>query len=117
MSDKITIEVSDLSKVSDGYHTIDELYEHRCLLFIAWMVSDGCPGNCYVLEDHYDGWDLIVCEMESLRKECRQISYHVKKELRPYYKTLKREWALRHNYDGHTSQDVLKRIKAWLLNP
>ena len=34
MSDKITIEVSDLSKVSDGYRTIAELYDHRCLLFI-----------------------------------------------------------------------------------
>ena len=35
MADKITVEVSDLSKVSDGFHTIQELYEHRVILFIA----------------------------------------------------------------------------------
>lgn len=27
--------------LSDGYHTFDELYDHRCLLFLAWMHSDG----------------------------------------------------------------------------
>lgn len=31
MSKKFQIEGGD---ISDGYHTFDELYEHRCLLFI-----------------------------------------------------------------------------------
>lgn len=31
----LTVDVESLSQISDGYHTIGELYEHRIVLFIA----------------------------------------------------------------------------------
>ncbi len=96
--------------MSDGYHTFDELYEHRCLLFINWMVSDGCPGRCYWLREHFEGWDLIVCEVG--RGE-EQISYHVPKKYRELYESVIDELqSFEHVWDGHTSADVIARLHA-----
>lgn len=103
--------------ISDGYHTFDELYEHRCLLFIAWMVSDGCPGRAYWVRDHFEGWDLLVCEKDHYINKFNnpeQISYHVPSKHRRLYGSLEERAAKEHQWDGHTSQDVLERIANWI---
>lgn len=66
--------------LSDGYHTFDELYEHRILLYLAWITSDGCPGNPYLVKEHYSGWDLLGCFIGG-----RQISYHIPVKYRDLY--------------------------------
>lgn len=110
--DKITIEVTDLSKVSDGYHTIAELYEHRCLLWINLVLS-GFAGKGQWVADHYEGWDFVLAGKES------QISYHVPSKFRDLYKgkllQLTKKYA-EDRFDGHTSQDVLKRLEALALS-
>lgn len=111
------IDVQDLSKVSDGYHTIAELYDHRITLFIAlcrlaaelfnttnrpWRSrfhSDGNPA--------YEGWYIMGLGM----RKGEQISYHIplsRWEETNFVATLDKapEW------DGHTSADVLERLKA-----
>lgn len=121
----IRVDVEDLSKVSDGYHTIAELYDHRITLYIAlcrifqrreftdkqkygdspdlaiWRSrkhSDGKPS--------YPGWFIM-----GIRKdEGSQISYHIpldRWDETDFAETLDRapEW------DGHTSNDVLERLK------
>lgn len=113
--DKITIEISDLSKVSDGYHTIAELYDHRCLLFINLVLlhlkNDGCA---YWVEEHYEGWDLLLMkETESATPPYKhyQISYHVPIKYRNLYrKRVSQVEPDSHHFDGHTSQDVLDRL-------
>lgn len=87
--------------MSDGYHTFDELYEHRCLLFI---------NLCLLMRDkaywrpHYDGWPLL-----GIRTDSGQISYHVPEEMLYLFsdKILRGgpEW------DGHSAQDVLGRLR------
>lgn len=115
----------DDMQVSDGYHTMDELYEHRIVLYItlcktlAKMVekanengsdfrqvwrskyhSDGelCfgTGTQFVLGINYD--------------KGKQISYHIpieKWEETDFADILEKapEW------DGHTPADVLERLK------
>lgn len=101
--DKITIEVSDLGQVSDGYHTISELYDHRCLLWISLCLCNS--DVCYIKKDHYDGWFLLGANTE----EGEQISYHCPNK----YLHLVDGKIQENNevvFDGHTSKDVIERL-------
>lgn len=95
--------------ISDGYHTFDELYDHRCLLFIAWLASDGCPGKSYWLKDHFKGWDLLGVYIEGIG----QISYHIPEKYRDLY-AKRVEEIKSHEWDGHLSADVITRLQQWI---
>jgi hypothetical protein len=87
-------------ETSDGYHTFNELYEHRCLLFI---------NLCLLLRESaywrkgFEGWPLV-----GLETSFGQITYHVPEKYLPLFegKIIKGgpEW------DGHTSRDVVDRL-------
>jgi hypothetical protein len=110
-------------KISDGYHTFDELYEHRCLLWVAlltqvsalvelcvhefgvgWMV----PTPEFVRFKHYEGWFLLGVIVPKVG----QMSYHLPMKFWDDCGFAEeKEW----DFDGHTSADVLERIsKAFL---
>lgn len=91
--------------ISDGYHTFDELYDHRCLLYIAWITSDGCPGAPYRIPDHYPGWDVLGVDTYG-----GQISYHVPAKYRHLYESHIPLAGDGYQFDGHTSQVVIERI-------
>jgi hypothetical protein len=94
---------------NDGYHTFDELYEHRHALFIAlcreligfpiWRSRQHHDGSTY------DGWFIMgICSLPG-----EQITYHLPERLwtEAFFATpLDRapEW------DGHTSEDVIRRL-------
>jgi hypothetical protein len=112
--EKITIEVEDYSKVSDGYHTIQELYDHRIALYIALCkFYEAGYGQIWRAKKHhdggsYDGWFLLGINT----KPGKQITYHIPME---YWKDT--EFADTYDqspfeWDGHTSADVLERIKS-----
>lgn len=106
-------------QVSDGYHTMDELYEHRIVLFIALCRlvrernSEG--GNAPDWEiwrsklhndgSNYAGWFIL-----GIGKEIGyQMSYHLplsKWEQTEFAETLERA----PKWDGHTPADVLERL-------
>lgn len=109
----------DTNQISDGFHSFGELYEHRCQLFISllmyasydpfietWRSCKNSDGT------QQPGWFILGVTM----KDGKQISYHLPttywKECEELitganFKTLDKapEW------DGHTSQDVLERLK------
>jgi hypothetical protein len=102
-------------RISDGYHTFDELYEHRAVLFMALcrahIYAFGPRSNVWRSEKHsdgtgYDGWFVLGIGKE--RGE--QITYHL-----PTAKWEETDWAetleFAPCFDGHTSEDVLKRLK------
>lgn len=104
-------ELGDMSKVfkivngdmSDGYHTFDELYEHRVALYRALAKKgDWTPyWRC-----DFDGWFCLYLETPK-----GQISYHLPEK---YLEDVK-GWALDadkcgYKYDGHTSAQVLERL-------
>lgn len=115
--EQLEIEVLDLSQVSDGYHTIAELYEHRIALFIAlcsaythcciedmkdvWRSKKHSDGT-----DAYEGWFVLGIGKE----EGRIITYHV--PLSEWENTNFAETVECAFFDGHTSQDVLNRLKS-----
>lgn len=88
-------------ETSDGYHTFNELYEHRVLLWINLCLLQH-PKMCYVVENHYDGWFLLGVQTPQ-----GQLSYHCPNKylyLCKIFPRLQPEW------DGHSSDDVIKRL-------
>lgn len=102
-------------EISDGFHTIDELYAHRIELFIAllrhysthplvknlvWRSTHHSDGTSY------DGWFVLGIYTEP----GKQITYHL-----PMNKWEDCRFANARlsapEWDGHTAEDVLERLK------
>ncbi len=112
----------DTGKISDGYHTFDELYDHRITLFIAlcrsiqkWSGISPSHDVVWRSKKHSDGelcFGTGTQFVMGIFKEIgKQISYHIPMERwdeANFAETLDfaPEW------DGHTSEDVLKRLKV-----
>jgi hypothetical protein len=95
--------------ISDGYHTFEELYDHRCLLFINLCMVQ--PEKCaYKLDSEFDGWPALYLELPS-----GQISYHVPIKFLPLFSD-KIKRADNYLYDGHKSEDVLRILAKTTLN-
>jgi hypothetical protein len=101
-------------EVSDGYHTFGELYEHRITLFIKLCVlyqKNNYYKSVWKSKLHsdgssFDGWFILGINKE----KSKQITYHLpmdKWDITRFADELEKapEW------DGHTSNDVLERIK------
>ncbi|MFN8361365.1 MAG: hypothetical protein U0264_15740 [Candidatus Kapaibacterium sp.] len=112
---KLIADDKTIGSMSDGYHTFDELYEHRCTLFIALCKSmryfGGGSTPCWRSMLHsdgtsYDGWFILGYGMNP----GEQITYHL-----PAEKWDECDFALEFErapeFDGHTSSDVLERLK------
>ncbi len=99
---KALCEVDSIGKISDGYHTFDELYKHRCLLFRIVARNYHNPNMVYRFH-HYDGWFCLGIETP-----WGQVSYHL-----PESEWEKCAFAQERQpeFDGHTSADVLERLK------
>jgi hypothetical protein len=104
----------DNLQISDGYHTFDELYDHRMELYIqlckciniingqgtvwrSWLHSDGSK---------FDDWFVLGVD----KAEGTQITYHLPASAwgrTSFAETLDKA----PEFDGHTSADVLERLK------
>ena len=105
---------------SDGYHTFEELYDHRITLFIALCKSffdvfgakeEAGRYACWRSKVNGDGtkWDGYF--VMGIGKEAeKQITYHLplsRWEETDFAPTLKQA----PEFDGHSSSDVLERLK------
>lgn len=110
----------DRMEVSDGFHTFDELYDHRIALFIALCRKcNAIDGEGGIEYDHkvwrsklhsdgsaFEGWFV----MGMFKEKGVQITYHLpisEWENTEFAETLEKA----PEFDGHSSADVLKRIK------
>lgn len=109
---------SDHMKVSDGYHTMDDLYEHRYRLFITLcrlLRKDLDHRGVWRSQKHADGTmfdDMFILGISKskYKDESKQITYHLPIVFWAqcdFAETLDNapEW------DGHTADDVLDRLK------
>ncbi|MGI9278725.1 MAG: hypothetical protein ACR2PX_03735 [Endozoicomonas sp.] len=103
----------DVSQVSDGYHTFEELYEHRCLLWINLLnlihQSEHSTETVYKTrkddrDNEMEGWFIAALEIPG----DMQLTYHLPEELWPLLNIPEMEKNL--YYDGHTSKDVADRL-------
>lgn len=111
----------DTGVVSDGYHTFDELYLHRNTLFIAlmshgtaWMSrmhSDGtmCPGMFVA------GTDLPQTGFSRSPDAYKMVTYHMPDDMWDLcLKTCAEVLDRAPEHDGHDSNEVLNRLKAFI---
>lgn len=111
-------------KISDGYHTFNELYDHRITLFmsLANLVQE-CLSleysdkpyrvknvrsvwKSYLHNDlsKMDGWFVAGIDFNNY-----QITYHLPLEVWDHLEVT--ELACAPEFDGHTAEDVLERLK------
>lgn len=106
----VFLEGTEEMDASDGYHTFSELYDHRITLYIA-LCRTRPLGTVYRSKLHADGSSFEGWFILGINKEKgKQISYHLplsRWEDTEFVQTLEKapEW------DGHTSDDVLNRLK------
>lgn len=114
---QLEVEGKDFMQVSDDYHTMDELYHHRIVIYIAlcksqhWQdVELGCSSRVWRSKLHsdgnaYDGWFILGIDKEA----GKQITYHL-----PMSEWGQTEFAetldKAPKFDGHTAEDVLLRL-------
>lgn len=97
----------DMGEISDGYHTFDELYHHRAILFsvvcnnnskIAWKSKQHDDGSMY------DGMFIV-----GIDTPYGQATYHY--DIDPYWDLFHVEELERApKWDGHSPEEAIKRI-------
>lgn len=102
------IEQEDKGSISDGYHTFDELYEHRNLLFCL-LLSEGEGWKSLLHDDGtaYDGWFVAGTTLSS-----GPITYHL--PLAMWNVCPAKVLDKAPPFDGHTSNHVLRRLRQHL---
>jgi len=109
-----TLDDSSRGKVSDGYHTFDELYECRHVLWVKLCeLAEAMGANGVKViraRKHsdgsgYEGWFLLMM----VYPDGRQLSFHL-----PYKYWDKCNFATTlgraPEFDGHTTADVIERL-------
>ena len=115
---KITIDgVEQTGCISDGYHTFDELYDHRITLYIAlarvihFNSSHLNFREVWRSVNHDDGSMLTGWFILGIGKaKGKQITYHLpmsRWDETDFAETLDKA----PDWDGHTPADVLERLK------
>lgn len=109
--------------ISDGDHTFNDLYNHRCTLFLSLMRvmnekgADYGVNNVWYSRTHADGevWDnYLIVGMSTPYGEC---TYHVREDhFLPCLQSANiTELDHAPEWDGHNSNDVLFRLAATFL--
>lgn len=95
-------------KTSDGYHSIDDLYSHRNVLFCALLrMYGGWKSRKHHDGSMHDGWFIAGMSIGG-----QPITYHLPDSL--WALCFVREISTAPEFDGHSSNDVVDRIVAWL---
>ncbi|RJP48708.1 MAG: hypothetical protein C4586_08295 [Anaerolineaceae bacterium] len=105
--------VGDAQDVSDGCHTFRELYQHRCLIFIALMKSH--PLMSWRSLRHNDGSFHEGWFIAGMRTPKGDITYHLPESMYHMLHGIE-EKKFAPAWDGHTSNDVLERLEDWILD-
>ena len=106
-ADVVEIPEGGIGNLSDGYHTFNELYHHRAILFSVIcnsMPDKAWKSNLHDTGDMFDGMFIVGIETPE-----GQATYHY--DIEPYWDIFKvkvLEKALK--WDGHTPQDAIDRI-------
>lgn len=107
---QITFE-GETGSISDGYHTFDELYEHRITLFIALCKRLVETHSVWRSKKHsdnseYPGWFIMGINKD----KGQQISYHLP-ESKWHETDFAEDLSNAPEWDGHSPSMVVNRLK------
>lgn len=92
---------------SDGYHTFNELYHHRAVLFS--VICNDRPGIVWKSKKHHDGTMYNGMFIVGIDTPEGQATYHY--DLDPYWDMFHvREVDSAPEWDGHTPDEAIRRI-------
>lgn len=105
------IEIADALKItgetSDGYHTFNELYHHRAVLFS--VICKAFPDKCWKSKHHNDGSMFNGMFIVGIDTPDGQATYHY--DINPYWDMFVcREVDFAPEWDGHTAAQAIERI-------
>lgn len=92
---------------SDGYHTFNELYHHRAVLFS--VIVKAFPGMAWRAKHHHDGTMYDGMFIVGIETPDGQASYHY--DINPYWDMFQcKELEYAPEWDGHTPAQAIARI-------
>lgn len=106
-SDVVEIPEGGIGNLSDGYHSFNELYHHRAVLFS--VICNSMPDKAWKSKMHdtgdmFDGMFIVGIETPE-----GQATYHY--DIEPYWDMFKvKELERAPKWDGHTPQDAIERL-------
>lgn len=104
---------TDPGEISDGYHTFNELYEHRHALFLALMQAH--PDKSWISTKHHDGSEWDGWFIGGMELPAGPITYHL--PIRLWYMATKTGAAVLERgkeWDGHTAGQVVVRLQCFV---
>tara|TARA_A100000172_G_C3044260_1_gene111890 strand:- start:74342 stop:74812 length:471 start_codon:yes stop_codon:yes gene_type:complete len=108
------------NKISDGYHTFEELYEFR-LVLQALLFNEWAKQGVYDVHKSWRHHDGEKCFSESKHTWFIVVAITPDGQVTNHYKA--KDWKkfkvpavikAKYEFDGHTPQDVLSRLKNML---
>jgi hypothetical protein len=102
----IAADLENVRDLSDGYHTFNQLYQHRNAMFL--LMANQTGEASFKTKRNGDGEEFPGYFLVGINTPIGQISYHMPIEYWDYARVKeveRNEW-----YDGHTSDDVYQRI-------
>lgn len=92
---------------SDGYHTFNELYHHRAVLFS--VIVKAFPDKAWKSKMHHDGTMYDGMFIVGIETPSGQATYHY--DIEPYWNMFEcPELERAPEWDGHTPQEAIDRI-------
>lgn len=92
---------------SDGYHTFNELYHHRAVLFS--VICNACPDIAWKSKRHHDGTMYDSMFIVGIDTPDGQATYHY--DIEPYWGMFHvKELEFAPEWDGHTPDEAIRRI-------
>ena len=92
---------------SDGYHTFDELYHHRAVLFS--VIVKAYPDGAWKSKKHHDGTMYDGMFIVGINTPWGQATYHC--DIDPYWDIFEcRELECAPKWDGHSPAEAIDRI-------
>lgn len=92
---------------SDGYHTFNELYHHRAVLFS--VIVKAFPDRAWKSRKHHDGSMYDGMFIVGIETPNGQASYHY--DINPYWDMFQcKELEYAPEWDGHTPAQAIERI-------
>ena len=94
-------------ETSDGYHTFNELYHHRAVLFS--VIVKAFPDRAWKSRKHHDGSMYDGMFIVGIETPDGQATYHY--DIEPYWDMFKcKELEYAPEWDGHTPAQAIARI-------
>lgn len=94
-------------EVSDGFHTFNELYHHRAILFS--VICNSRPNIAWKARKHHDGTMYKGMFIVGIDTPDGQATYHY--DVVPYWDLFHvKELEFAPEWDGHTPDEAIRRI-------